>query len=237
MKKRNQLLIVSIVAIIMLACSALSQPSGSDQPSNPSDPSQGQQQPPANLLFSDDFSVSPSNEMEEYNADDGSAGTSNGVYVVRSTGDLWQWGRSNSSFDNVVVEVDAQMIQGPANNNSGFGVVCRLTEQADTSVDGYMLAISADGYYTIRSITASSMSPLVDWEYSSVVKQGSATNRIRATCSGSELKLEVNGELIASASTIAGGATSGSIAFAAISFETDEPIAEIHFDNLVVTKP
>lgn len=233
MNKRNQLILISIVAIIMLACSALAQPSGSDSP--PSNTNQGQ--PPANLLYSDDFSVSPSVEMEEYTADDGSAGTSNGVYVVRSTGDLWQWGRSDSSFDNVTVEVDAKMIQGPANNNTGFGVVCRLTEREDTSVDGYMLAISGDGYYTIRSITASSMSPLVDWEYSSVINQGSANNRIRATCNGNELKLEVNGTQIASATTIADGATNGSIAFAAISFETGEPIAEIHFDNLVVTKP
>jgi hypothetical protein len=226
MNKRNQLIILSLVLTIMLACSALA----------PSNGNQGQQSP-ANLLFSDDFSSSPSPEMEEYTADDGSAGTSNGVYFVRSTGDLWQWGRSESAFDNVTVEVDAKMVQGPANNNTGFGVVCRLTEREDTSVDGYMLAISADGYYTIRSITASNMSPLVDWEYSSVINQGDATNRIRATCNGNELKLEVNGTEIASATTMAGGATSGNIAFAAISFESGEPIAEVHFDNLVVSKP
>lgn len=231
MNKRNQLIILSLIVAIMLACSSLA-PSGGDTPANGN-----QGQSPANLLFSDDFSSSPSAEMEEYTADDGSAGTSNGVYFVRSTGDLWQWGRSESAFDNVTVEVDAKMVQGPANNNTGFGVVCRLTEREDTSVDGYMLAISADGYYTIRSITSSSMSPLVDWEYSSVIEQGDATNRIRATCNGNELKLEVNGTQIASAATIAGGATSGNIAFAAISFETGEPIAEVHFDNLVVTKP
>lgn len=229
MNKRNQLIILSLVLTVMLACSALAPSGGSDTPST--------NNPSANVLYSDDFSTAPSAEMEEYTADDGSANTTGGVYVVRSTGDLWQWGRSDASFDNVVVEVDASMTQGPSNNNAGFGVVCRLTEREDTSVDGYMLAISGDGYYTIRSITASNMSPLVDWEYSSVINQGSANNRIRATCNGTELKLEVNGTQVASATAPAGGTTTGNIAFAAISFETDQPIAEIHFDNLVVTKP
>jgi hypothetical protein len=62
-----------------------------------------------------------------------------------------------------VIEVDITMAIGPANNNAGFRVICRLSERDDTSMDGYMFAISGDGYYTIRSITSSSMSPLVDW--------------------------------------------------------------------------
>jgi hypothetical protein len=82
------------------------------------------------------------------------------------------------------------------------------------------------------------MTALVDWEFSDVINQGTnATNRLRATCNGSELKLEVNGELLASASAVADGSPSGSIAFAAISFETDQPYAEAHFDNLVISQP
>lgn len=50
------------------------------------------------------------------------------------------------------------------------------------------------------------------------------------------LKLFTCGEAI-HASTIPGGSTSGAIAFAAISFETAEPYAEAHFDNLVVSQP
>lgn len=254
MKKKNQATIISIVAIIMLACACpvSGLPFGTEEsptpglpispviteeaaPATDAPPTEAQA-PVGNVIFSDDFSV-PSVEMEDYVGDGGSAGTENGVYVVRSTGDLWQWGKSNSQFENTVIEADVTMIAGPSNDNAGFGIVCRLTEREDTSVDGYMLAISGDGYYTIRSITSSSMSALVDWAYSDAVKQGNATNRIRATCNGSDLSLEVNGELVASATTIAGGATSGSVAFAAISFETDQPYAEGHFDNLVVSQP
>lgn len=192
--------------------------------------------PPSNVLLTDDFSVT-SPEFETYSDENGTVETKDGVYVVRAISDLWHWGKTTSQFENTVAEFDVTMISGPANNNAGFGVVCRLTERDDTSVDGYMLAISGDGYYTIRSVTASNMSPLVDWSYSDAVNQGNALNHVRATCNGSELKLEVNGQLVASASTIAGGATSGALAFSAISFEDAEKIAEIHFDNLVVSQP
>ena len=248
MKKRNQVTIGLIAGIVLLACAcpATGLPAiGGEEPTpglpfvpaTEEAPIQTEEvQIPSNVLYSDDFSVD-SSEMETYSGDDGSAGTENGVYVIRSSGDLWQWGRSNSQFENVVIEADVTMIAGPANDNAGFGVLCRLTEREDTSVDGYMLAISGDGYYSIRSIAASNMTALVDWTYSDVINQGNTTNKIRATCSGSDLTLEVNGALLASASTVADGSSSGSIAFTAISFETDEAFAEAHFDNLVVSQP
>lgn len=247
MSKRNQLSLGLIAAIVLLACACPVSgliPGGGEESPTPGlpfvpateEPQIEIPQIPANVLFSDDFS-SASAEMEEYSSDDGSAGTENGVYVVRSSGDVWQWGRSNSEFADTVVDVDVTMIAGPSNDNAGFGVACRLVEAEDTSVDGYMLAISGDGYYTIRSITDSNMTALVDWTSSGAVKQGNAANQIRATCNGSELILEVNGTVVATASTIPGGSTSGAIAFAAISFETAEPYAEAHFDNLVVSQP
>lgn len=192
--------------------------------------------PAINVLYSDDFSVE-SAEMETFTDENGSAGTRDGVYFIQTTGDKWQWGRSDSEFDNTVIEFDVTMFAGPSNDNAGFGVICRLTLREDTSVDGYLLAISADGYYTIRSITASSMSPLVDWSFSDVIRQGNASNKVRATCNGSELTLEVNNQLIASASTGGAGTAPGAIAFAAISFEENEPLVEVHFDNLVVSQP
>lgn len=252
MKKRNQATISLIAAIVLLACACpvTGLPAIGGEEPTPGVPfvpatedtvqteeAQTQEvQIPANVLLSDDFSVD-SAEMESYSGDDGSAGTENGVYVIRSTGDLWQWGKSNSQFENVVIEADVTMIAGPANDNAGFGILCRLTEREDTSVDGYMLAISGDGYYSIRSISASNITGLVEWTFSDVINQGNATNRIRATCNGSELSLEVNGTVVATASTVADGSPSGSIAFTAISFETNEAYAEAHFDNLIVSQP
>jgi hypothetical protein len=253
MNKRNQVTIGLIAAIVVLACacpvSGLPSLSGGDTPTTVPFVPSTESVPPTtaptdaqapvgggNVLISDDFSVN-STEMETYTGDGGSTGTENGVYVVRSTADLWQWGRSTSEFDNAVVDVDVTMTVGPSNNNAGFGVVCRLSEREDTSVDGYMLAISGDGYYTIRVISASNMDALVDWTPSDVINQGNASNHIRATCNGNQLALEVNGQEIATANATADGSTSGAIAFAAISFETDSPTAEVQFDNMVVTQP
>ncbi|MDP1546158.1 MAG: hypothetical protein Q8L87_09050 [Anaerolineales bacterium] len=248
MNKRNRLAVGLVAGIFMLACAcpATSLPAiGNEAPTAAPFPTSAPiistlpalppSAPTGDVFYSDDFSVT-SAEMETFSDENGSTETRDGVYILRATGDLWHWGRSNSEFDNTVIAVDMKMITGPSNDNAGFGVICRLTEREDTSIDGYMLAISADGYYTIRSIAAGSMSPLVDWSYSDVVNQGTETNRIRATCNGSDLSLEVNGETIATA-TAAGGSTSGSIAFTTISFEDSQPFVEIHFDNLVVSKP
>jgi len=49
--------------------------------------------------------------------------------------------------------------------------------------------------------------------------------------------LEVNGKILATAITTASGPQSGKFAFAAISFETDEQVAEVHFDNLTISEP
>lgn len=245
MNKRNRLTISIIVAIILLACAcpATSLPVINDQPptSIPAIPTQPEIPtiPPtatSSILLSDDFSVE-SAELETFSDESGSAETRDGVYVIRSTGDVWQWGQSTSEFNDTVIEFDTTISSGPANNNAGTGVICRMQVRDDNSIDGYLLAISGDGYYTIRSIVSSSMDALADWTYSDTINQGNLENKIRATCSGNELILEVNGEVLATASTTESGPQSGAIAFAAISFETDEPIAEVHFDNLVVNKP
>ncbi len=250
MNKRTRLTISLIVGIFLLACAcpATSLPTLNQEPTPfptnlpviptipPIPTATTAAAAPSNVLFTDDFSAT-SLEFETYSDENGTVETKDGVYVVRAISDLWHWGRTNSQYDNTVAEFDVTMISGPANDNAGFGVVCRLSEREDTSIDGYMLAISGDGYYTIRSVTASNMSPLVDWSYSEAVNQGNVLNHVRATCNGSELKLEVNGQLVAETSTVADGATFGALAFSAISFEDAEPIAEIHFDNLVVSQP
>jgi len=164
-------------------------------------------------------------------------GTKDGVFVVQSLSDLWNWGKSKSEFTDTVIEFDATLITAPQNNNSGIGVICRLHSRDDKSIDGYLLGISGDGYYSIRSINSGTMSALVDWTFSDSVNQGLVNNKIRATCNGSDLSLEVNGDLVATATTVAGGPASGSFAFATVSFETDQKTSEVHFDNLVVSKP
>lgn len=254
MNKNTRIMVSSVAAIFVLACAcpATSLPTINTQPTTPPfvvpptqaiPPTQDGFEVPTlppledtNILMSDDFNEF-SSRIETTRDETGSSEIKDGVYILRATGDVWNWGKSNSEFSDTIIEVDASMTVGPANNNAGIGIICRMQTREDTSIDGYLLAISADGYYSIRSILAGSMEPLVDWTYSDTIIQGSGHNIIRATCDGNSLILEVNGEQIATAATISGGPESGPMAFSVVSFESAEPTVEVRFDNLVVTAP
>ena len=105
MNKRNRLTISIIAAIVLLACACPATglptlngqptPFTIDVPTTQADiPTQVSEVPtlpplpPSNELFSDNFEA-PSNEMETFSDESGSAETSGGVYVLRSTGDVW----------------------------------------------------------------------------------------------------------------------------------------------------
>jgi hypothetical protein len=181
-------------------------------------------------LFADDFS-DPTSGWEVGSYEGGSVGYAEGAYAVSSTSQgNFMWGIANQNFSDVDLEVDATQISAPVNNNNGYGVYCRLQPN---SSEGYLLRISGDGYAAIHISANGTVTPLVDWTATPAVIQGSATNHIRAVCSGSTLQLYANGQLVAEAtdSTFA----SGDISFTATSFEVDP--TEIHFDNLVVTAP
>lgn len=186
--------------------------------------------PPAReILFQDDFSDSTSGwEVGDYET--GGVGYKDGAYFVsaRSNGDT-MWGVANASFQDVVIEVDATQVAAGPDDNNDYGVVCR--EQGDGN--GYYLLISGDGGYAILKAQGGAFAPLVDWTSSDAVRQGNATNHIRAVCNGSTLELYANGRRLAAVedSTFA----RGDIALSATTYE-DVP-TEIHFDDLVVYKP
>ncbi|MEE9617491.1 MAG: hypothetical protein V3T90_10880 [Anaerolineae bacterium] len=200
-----------------------------EAPTHPSRPTPAAPAP-AGILFQDDFS-DPDSGWEVGDYDTGSVGYKSGAYFVTSAGDgNTMWGVANRSFDDLFIEVDTTQISSPASNNNDYGVVCR--EQGDGA--GYYMLISGDGYYAILVKAAGrDFEPLVDWTRSDIIRQGNATNHIRAVCDGSTLALFVNGQRLATAEddTFSGG----DIALTATSYE-DEP-TEIHFDNLVVRRP
>lgn len=248
MNKRNRTIFISVVAIVALACAcpATGLPGGEEPPATfaplstiPAIPTDAIDIPdvPQNALFSDDFG-SDDGQFEVYDGDTGSAGYKDGIYFVRSESDPWEWGRSTSlEFSDASIEVDITMVEGPSNDNAGLGIICRLVEDSNGDIDGYLLAISADGYYYIGNIDAGDITEITDWTSSSAINLGGETNRVKATCSGSELTLEVNGEVLDTVSTPAGGPTSGAIGFTVTSYESQngQPVTEGHFDNLVIT--
>lgn len=180
----------------------------------------------APVLFQDDFS-DPGSGWEVGDYPGGSVGYRDGSYVVTSTGGKMMWGLAYQSFRDVVIEVDAtQAYAGPENDNA-YGVMCRV----QPNDDGYLLRVSGDGYYSIAIENNEEIEALVDWTRSDVIRQGDATNHLRAVCDGSDLVLFVNGELLGEASDST--FSEGDIALTASSYEEGES-TEVHFDNLVV---
>jgi hypothetical protein len=215
---------IAVLAMAALACGGDLLPGGGG--SAKSSPT------PDNVIFRDDFSDAGSGwEVGEY--DGGSVGYKDNVYYVSSSAtDIMMWGVAHRSFDNFVIEVDATQVSAGPSSDNAYGVVCR--EQGDGG--GYYLRISGDGYYSIAKADVGGgeeFIPLVDWEESSAINKGNATNHIRAVCNGSTLELSVNGERVATAedSTF----STGDIAFTATTYESEA--TEIQFDNLVVRAP
>jgi hypothetical protein len=182
------------------------------------------------VLLEDDFS-STSTGWEVGSWPGGSVGYKSGAYsVVSNGGGDTMWGVANSSFSDVVINVDTQQVSAPANDNNGYGVVCR--EQGDGN--GYYLLISGDGGYAIVKAQNDRFVPLVEWTRTDAVKQGNASNHIEATCNGTTLTLVVNGTRVA---TVEDSTYSkGDIALTVTSYEDGEP-SEVLFDNVKVTKP
>jgi hypothetical protein len=182
----------------------------------------------APVLFEDDFS-DPGSGWEVGDYADGSIGYRDGGYFVTSiVEDTYIWGLANQSFTDIVVDVDATQLSAPANDNNAYGVMCRV--QANGK-DGYALRISGDGYYGIH-IVSDGFEALVDWTASDAIRQGNATNHLRAVCDGPDLVLFVNGELVAEASDTT--FAEGDIALSATTFEAET--TEVLFDNVVVSR-
>ncbi len=186
-------------------------------------------EPPPGVLLEDDFSNPGSGwQVEEYNQ--GRSGYGNGFYSVTSIVEGSQnWGVANRFFSDLVIDVDASQASGPANDNNAYGVMCRVQSNGD----GYTLRISGDGFYSIHKLDGGSFETLVEWTASRSIRQGNATNHLRAVCDGPDLALLVNGELVAEASDAT--FQEGDIAFTATTFE--EASTEVHFDNLVARSP
>jgi len=217
--------VLTLLAVTALACTCnLPFLLGTETSSPPPPP------PRADALFRDDFSASDSGwEVGDY--DSGSVGYKDGAYFVTSLGNGdTMWGVANRSFDDLIVEVDVTQVSAGPDNDNDYGVVCR--EQGDG--DGYYMLISGDGYYAILvKAEGRDFEPLADWTKSDAIRQGNATNHIRAVCEGSTLALFVNGQRLATAED--NTFSKGNIALTATSYE-DKP-TEIHFDSLVVRQP
>jgi hypothetical protein len=182
-------------------------------------------------LFQDDFS-NKNNGWDENTSDNASTGYGNGDYVMKVFQTSWfVWANpesAKSSLSNIHIAVTAS--NTGAATEPGFGVICDYVDRDNY----YYMGVSVDGYYIIVKTMNGDDTPLSDqssWITSDAVPVNASSYNLEADCGNGTLTLSVNGQQVDSVSDST--FSSGSVGLFARSF--DEPNAEIHFDNFVVT--
>jgi len=184
---------------------------------------------PGDVVFQDDFSRPVSGWDRYYDATYSSDYHEGGyrIHVLEPNTDAWAI--PHLDLADVQIEVDATKLGGPEDNI--YGVVCRYKDARNF----YFFLVSSDGYSGIgvykdgrrRLLTDESLLP------SEAVNRGDIPNHIRADCNGYQLRLFVNGILVAE--TQAAEFPSGDVGLIAGSY--GQPGTEILFDNFSVLKP
>ncbi len=186
--------------------------------------------PTGKVLLQDDFS-DPDSGWPTSSSEDSEVGYRNGQYRIDVKSANWEtWAYAGEDFDDVIVEVDITKVSG--DNTSDFGVLCRYQDKDHA----YQFAIGADGYYQIFRWEPDDEKMLLgdgEWLSSDAIREGNATNHLRAECVGDTLALYVNGTLIGAVRDTA--YTHGDIALAVGTY--DHGGTDVRFDNLVVYAP
>jgi hypothetical protein len=184
---------------------------------------------PANVLFQDDF-ADPTSGWDQVNEEDGITDYVDGAYrIFVNTISTDVWANPKLNFEDVRVEVDASKVGG--DNDNDFGLICRYVDEKNY----YFFIISSDGYYGIGKVSGGQQQLLgmESMPPSEAIRQGKASNHLRADCIGSKLSLYVNDEFLAQADD--GQFASGDVGLLAGTLGS--PGTDIRFDNFVVSKP
>jgi len=228
--KKPILLALVVLLTASLSCSLFTQGSKTDGSGDTS-----------KVIFKDDFS-NTSSGWNQLRDSDGITDYEKDAYEIKvdtigkSGNGMSFWARPDLGSQmpvDLIVEVDATKIGGPDDND--FGVLCRYNKTNDEA-SFYEFLATSDGYVGIvliqgngdTVISAEKLQP------SDLVKQGAATNHIRATCIGNSLTLYVNGSKAASAtdSTLT---SAGDVGVVAGTYSTSG--TDVMFDNFLVSKP
>lgn len=184
---------------------------------------------PPDILFIDDFS-DESSGWDRIKEDEGVTDYSDGVYrIAVNTENTDIWANPGLSFTNTVIEVDADKVGGPDDND--FGIICRYQDLSNF----YFFIVSSDGFYGIAKVVdgEQTLIGLESMEYSDVINQGNSSNKLRADCVGKELVLHINGQKLLEVND--SQYSNGDAGLIAGTFNVAG--TDIHFDNFIVRKP
>ncbi len=200
-------------------------------------PTQSSGSSPSGLPFSDDFS-NPGNGWAIGDYGRGSVGYGNGYYFVKVTAkSTTMYGAAAPyGISDVELSVDAVQFNAPRDNNTAYGVGCRV--QDDSSNDGYYFRIGGDGEFSVVMYNNGSFTSLLPgtdtWQASHSANQGNISNHIVVSCNGNHLTFTVNGKILFDGTD--NTLSSGGLVLLGVVYD-DNASAEFHFTNFQARLP
>jgi hypothetical protein len=225
--KRNNKIILAIVclALVALACNAVTGGGGGDTPGSTSSPS-------PTVLLSDDFSSPQWGTLTDA---DSAVEYANGVLqMIVYKKNYFVWSTPNDQdYQNVHMEVTA--INNGTDSTTAFGLMCNQQAGADSSF--YYLAMTPAGEYAIAKATQGESDVFLtnndQWAASDLIAKDAASYHIGADCGHGTLTLYVDGQQIASVSDAS--YASGGVALFTWSGE-EATNTNVSFDDFLMTE-
>ncbi|HSN94652.1 MAG TPA: serine protease [Anaerolineaceae bacterium] len=178
------------------------------------------------VIFKDDFSKTTSGWPSKQ-TDTGSKGYQNGYYSISVTEPNYlQWASLDYSYDNLIMSVDAKVLNPVG--DSDFGFICG----AQDTEHFWALEISEDGYYSIWRQNGAEYTALVDWTYADQIAAG-GPYALAGYCGTQGLGLAVNGMLLGE--IVDPNFQTGPVGLIVGTFS--QPGITVGFDNYQLTQP
>jgi len=184
---------------------------------------------PGEVLFQDDFSR-PSSGWDRYEDETYQSDYEDETFTIEiRQPNIEAWALPGLSFEDVIINVESSKIAGPDDNV--YGIICRYQDSENFT----FFLISSDGYTGIGSYIDGEKELLSHPTLlpSDAVETGGGSNYLRTECVGENLRLMVNGQLVAQAR--AQNETMGDVGLIAGSYEMSG--VKIRFDNFSTIQP
>lgn len=196
---------------------------GAEEPVAVNEPSQSG-------TVTDDFS-NESSGWDIYTTDTGSVYYSNGEYIVEDVaGDVYYSGRPYLNFDNVVMNIDVRLVEGPAANEiDEIDLGCRYVD----NLNNYEFRLMTDG--------SAGISKWLNGEYFNLADLQPTTftwdtpHHVTVTCEGNHLTLSVDGQIVVEADD--DSFPSGDLAIAVYNPNVEGSRFTVAFDNFSASVP
>lgn len=192
------------------------------------DPTEPVQAPPV-ILYSDDFSDPQSGWPNMETTQGAYSYRTDGYHIIVEENGAVLWAKTGRSDGDARLQVDARPLGEGVMGY--YGLLCRIQDAGDF----YYFVVHTRGSFNIGKYKGGAFQPLYsgNWQASEAILPGNQANRLAADCSGSRLRLTVNGALLGEVTDA--DFTSGFSGIVAAAL--DERGAEVLFNDFLIAQP